>query len=115
MQCLLAAFFIMPGVGKVSSSIQKHIEDKHISPGQSVVPIRVLGVLELLGCIGIIMPWFTGIAPILTPVTATCYCMIMLAGIVVHTGRKEYKMLPMLAIVLVMAALVAYFRFRNLL
>lgn len=59
MQGLLCAFFIMPGIGKVTSSKQKHIEDGHLKSYNSIIPIRVLGILELLGCIGIIVPWLT--------------------------------------------------------
>ena len=113
-QGLLSAFFIMPGIGKISGSIQQHIADGHLKPGASIIPIRLLGILELLGCVGIIVPWLTGIVPILTPITATGFCLIMATGLVVHTKKKEYKMLPMLFVVLVMAAVVAYYRFTSL-
>jgi uncharacterized membrane protein YphA (DoxX/SURF4 family) len=112
-QGLLSAFFIMPGFGKISSSKQKHIEDGHLKSNESIIPIRILGIFELLGCIGIIVPWLTGIAPILTPVTAVCFCLIMLSGIIVHTKKKEYKMLPMLTIVFALAAVVGYYRFKS--
>jgi len=113
LQAILAAFFIMPGVGKVSGSRDKHIADKHIKPGGNLLPIRILGILELLGCVGIIVPWLTGILPILTPITAAGYSLIMIAGIVNHTIKKEYKMLPMLISVLAMALAVAYYRFTS--
>lgn len=111
---MLAAFFIMPGIGKISGSRAQHIADGHIKPEGNLLPIRMLGVLELLGCLGITLPWLTGIAPILTPVTAVGYCLIMAAGITVHTAKKEYKMLPMLLAVMVMASMVAYHRFAAL-
>ncbi|MEJ7658488.1 MAG: DoxX family protein [Hymenobacter sp.] len=114
MQGLLAAFFIMPGFGKISNSKRKHIEDKHIGPEASVIPIRLPGILEWLGCIGIIVPWLTGILPVLTPAAAIGFCLIMAAGIVNHTRKKEYKMLPMLITVLVVAAFVAYYRLSQL-
>ncbi|WP_413670117.1 DoxX family protein [Mucilaginibacter sp. Mucisp86] len=111
LQAILAVFFIMPGVGKISGSREKHIADGHIKPEGNLLPIRILGVLELLGCVGIIVPWLTGIAPILTPVTAVGYSLIMIAAIINHTIKKEYKMLPMLITLLIMASLVAYYRF----
>lgn len=115
LQALLAAAFILPGYGKLFSSKQQHIADGHIRPGASVLPIRVLGVLEGLGCIGIIVPWLTGILPVLTPVAAIGFALIMTAGLVHHARKKEFKMLPMLALLLVMAVMVAWFRFRQLL
>ena len=112
-QGLLSAFFIMPGIGKIRNSKAKHIADGHLKANDAVMPIRILGILELFGCIGIIVPWLTNIAPILTPITATCFGAIMLAGIILHTKKQEYKMLPMLFIVLTLSIVVAYFRFRH--
>jgi len=114
LQGLLAMFFIMPGVGKVSGTRERHIADGHIKPDGYLFPIRILGVLELLGCLGVILPWLTGIAPVLTPVTAVCFCMIMAAGIINHTIKREYKMLPMLAAVFAIAFIVAYYRFAQM-
>ncbi len=109
-QSVLAVFFIFPGLGKVRNTKQKHIKDGHIKPGASMLPIRILGVLELLGCIGIIVPWLTGIATILTPITAICFCLIMLSGSIIHFIKNEYKMFPMLVVVFILSAAVAYYR-----
>ncbi len=113
-QGLLSIFFIMPGYGKITGSKAQHVADGHLKPNNSILPIRVLGVLELLGCIGIIVPWLSGIAPILTPIAAAAFCLIMVAGLLVHTTKKEYKMLPMLIVIFTMSAAVAYFRFVEL-
>jgi|SRR5579871_1388640 len=110
-QGLLSAFFIMPGYGKITGSKEQHVADGHLKPNNSIIPIRILGVLELLGCIGIIVPWLTGILPILTPITAVCFCLIMLAGMFVHTKKKEFNMLPMLIAVFALSATVVYYRF----
>ncbi|MGH2667463.1 DoxX family protein [Flavobacterium sp.] len=114
MQGLLSAFFIMPGYGKITGSKEKHIADGHLKSNNSIMPIRILGFLELLGCIGIIIPWLTGIFPILTPMAATSFCLIMVAGMFVHTRKEEYKMFPMLILVFIISAVVAYFRFTDL-
>ena len=113
-QILLAAFFIMPGFGKISNSKQQHIADGHIKPEASIIPIRILGVLEWLGCIGIIVPWLTNIAPLLTPITSACFCILMVAGLIIHTLKKEYKMFPLLISIFILAAVVTYFRFRQI-
>lgn len=113
-QFLLALIFAMAGYGKISNTKQQHIADRHINAGDSVVPIRILGVLEWLGCIGIIVPWLTGIFPILTPVSALCFCLIMIAGLVNHAMRREYKMLPLLALILILSAVVAFHRYKQI-
>ncbi len=114
-QSILAVFFIMPGYGKLFSSKEQHIADGHINPESSVILIRILGVLEWLGCLGIIAPWLFGIVPILTPSAALGFSLIMLSGMIVHFKKKEYKMLPMLFIVFIFSVTVAYFRFSALL
>ena len=111
LQGILAAFFFMTGFGKLSSNKQQHIADGHIKEGGSVVPIWILGVLEILGCMGIVVPWLTGIAPLLTPVTAICFCMVMLGAIAVHFQRREYKFLPLPIVVIVLSVVVVYYRF----
>ncbi len=110
LQGLLAAFFLMAGYGKVSSSRQHHIDSGHIKPDSSIVPIRILGVLEMLGSVGIIVPCLVGIAPVLTPVTAVCFCLVMVGSLVVHIQKKGYKFLPLPVIIIAMASLVAYYR-----
>ncbi len=91
-----------------------YIADEHLKPSDSIMFIRILGVFELLGCVGIIVSWLTGMAPMLTPVTAVCFCLIMWAGMVVHTKKKEYKLLPMLIFDFALFAMVSYFRFAAL-
>ncbi|OJW83534.1 MAG: hypothetical protein BGO69_08675 [Bacteroidetes bacterium 46-16] len=80
-------------------------------PGGNLLPIRILGVLELLGCLGIILPWLSRITPVFTPITAVGYGGIMVAGIINHTLKKEYKILPMLTTILIISIFVTYFRF----
>ena len=113
-QWLLAAVFILPGYGKIRNTKQQHLKNGHIKSGASVIPIRILGMLEWLGCIGLIVPWLTDILPALTPIAAFCFCLIMAAGIFVHVQKKEYIMLPFLITILFLAALVAYSRFKQL-
>ncbi|MBS1595824.1 MAG: DoxX family protein [Bacteroidetes bacterium] len=114
MQTALCAFFLMAGIGKVTGTKDKHVADGHIKPNGSVAPIRILGVLELAGCVGIILPWLTGVVPVLTPMAGIGFCLVMASGMIVHVARKEYKMLPMLLAIMLMALIVAYCRLSSL-
>jgi hypothetical protein len=49
-QGLLAAFFVMPAFTKLTSSQEKLIEKKMLEPAASHLPVRGIGILELLGC-----------------------------------------------------------------
>jgi uncharacterized membrane protein YphA (DoxX/SURF4 family) len=110
-QRLLAAFFAMPAFTKLTSSQEKLIEKKMLDPAASHLPVRGVGLLELLGVFGIILPQLTGILPVLTPVAAVGFALIMLVAFIIHLKRKEYKILPLLAIVFALSLIAAYFRF----
>jgi uncharacterized membrane protein YphA (DoxX/SURF4 family) len=69
-----------------------------------------IGVLEVLGAIGLILPWSLNIAPKLTPLAAAGLSIIMLGAVVTHGSRGEIpQMIPTLVITL-LAAFVAYTR-----
>lgn len=55
----------------------------------SATAITLIGLAEVVGGIGLILPLLTGIAPILTPIAATALAIIMIGAIVVHVRRKE--------------------------
>lgn len=46
--------------------------------------IRFIGITEILDAIGIIAPYATGILPILTPLAALGFAVIMLLAMIVH-------------------------------
>jgi DoxX-like family len=49
--------------------------------------VRFIGVAELLGGIGLILPAAAGIAPILTPIAATCLAVVMVLATDRHATR----------------------------
>ena len=53
--------------------------------------IRFIGVSELLGAAGLILPWVSHTAPALTPLAATGLAIIMLLAMGVHLERREYR------------------------
>ena len=71
--------------------------------------VKGIGVLELLGAIGLIVPAATGIAPILTPLAAVGLALVMAAAVLVHVRRKEQFASPLVFGVL--ALVVAVLRF----
>jgi uncharacterized membrane protein len=81
------------------------VED--FSPGM----VRTIGVLEVLGAIGLILPALLDIAPILVPVAATGLAITMAGAVVVHVRRKEYQAIVPGAVLLLLALFVAWGRF----
>lgn len=50
---------------------------------------RFIGVAEILGAIGVVLPVLTGIAPILTPIAAVGLGLIQIIAFFFHIARKE--------------------------
>lgn len=51
--------------------------------------VKAIGLIEVLGAVGLILPGLTGIAPILVPLAATGLALAMLGAIVVHVRRGD--------------------------
>ena len=78
--------------------------------------VRFIGTMELLGTLGMILPMLTGIFPWLTPLAAVGLALIQLLAIfTVHLPKKEFKVLPMNILLLVLAIFVAVGRWGLLL
>jgi uncharacterized membrane protein YphA (DoxX/SURF4 family) len=74
--------------------------------------IRFVGGMELLGALGLILPWLTGILPWLTPLAAAGLTLVQLLAIgTVHVPRKDYRRLPMNSVLLLLALVVVVGRF----
>lgn len=105
-QGVLAALFSMHAIMVLISSKQKP-DDKN----PSVLQMRIIAILELLGVIGIIIPYLTGILPILTSLSAIGFSVVMVGALVVHYKKKEYKILSLIVLLLILSWVVAYYRF----
>ena len=66
--------------------------------------IKAIGAAQVLGAIGMILPVLLDIAPVLSPIAATCIAIIMLGAVVVHVRRKEPVVV---ALVLMLLAVVS--------
>lgn len=89
-QGLLALAFV------VSSSMKGTWDrERLVRSGQTGVQglplplIRFIALAELCGALGLVLPWATGIAPVLTPIAAGGLGVIMVLAAVVHTRLRE--------------------------
>lgn len=74
--------------------------------------IRFVGIAELLGAVGLILPALTGILPWLTPLAAIGLSLIQLLAIFsVHLPKKEYQVIPVNVVLLALSVFAAYGRF----
>jgi len=73
--------------------------------------VKTLGILELLAAAGLILPAVTGIAPVLVPVTAVCWILLMIGAMITHGRRGERAFVAMNLFYLVLALVIAVGRF----
>ncbi|MCX5515760.1 hypothetical protein C3941_06055 [Kaistia algarum] len=79
-----------------------------------VLLLRFIGISELAGAIGILLPALTRIKPSLTPLAALGFVAIQVLAIGFHIYRGETEVLPMNVIALAIAAFVVWGRTRKL-
>jgi uncharacterized membrane protein YphA (DoxX/SURF4 family) len=81
-QCVLAVMFLLAGIPKLVMSAEQMA-----APGPIQLPtgfIRFIGVCEILGAVGMVVPGLTGIKPGLTPLGAAGLVIIMIGATVIN-------------------------------
>jgi hypothetical protein len=73
--------------------------------------VKAVGLVEILGALGVILPWLTGIASILTPIAAAGLVVVQIGALRVHLVRSEHRPLPANVLLLLLAGFVAVGRF----
>jgi hypothetical protein len=73
--------------------------------------VKGLGVLELAAALGLILPAALGVAPVLVPVTAVCWVLLMIGAMVTHGRRAEFSFVLLNLAYLAIAAFIAVGRF----
>lgn len=87
---VLAAVFAWSGSAKASMSRQRLIATGQT--GVAVYPmwlVRIVAALELLGVVGLIGPWASGIARFLTPAAGGGLAIVMVGAAYAHTRLRE--------------------------
>jgi uncharacterized membrane protein YphA (DoxX/SURF4 family) len=110
-QILLALVFFMAGIMKLLTPIEKAAERTPYVEDFEQRHLHAIGIVEILGALGLILPAATGILPWLTPLAAVGLALTMVGAIIVHVRRKEYPNTIMNVILLLMSLFVAYGRF----
>jgi len=77
----------------------------------SVGFIKTIGVLEILAAVGLILPAVVDIAPVLVPMTAVCWVLVMIGAIIIHLRYGDVKPVVVNLIYLALAAFIAWGRF----
>lgn len=105
-QVLLALAFLMAGFMKLTQPIatlnKRMAWTTAVSPGF----VRFVGLAELLGGIGLILPMLTSILPWLTVAAAVGLSIVMVGAAIFHLTRHEASHVPGNIVLLVLALIV---------
>ncbi len=107
-QALLALLFLFTGGMKLILPVEEMTQQIPM-PGAF---LRFIGVAQVLGAIGLVVPGLTRIRPGLTPLAAAGLVIIMIGATVVTLLEKDPAVALMPLVVGVLAAFVAYGRWR---
>lgn len=95
---------------QVSMPKEKVVESQKWAEDFSELQIKTIGLLQLLGAAGVILPSVLNIAPILSPIAAGGLIIIMIGAAFTHFRRKEYSLIVPNIMLGLLAAFVVYGR-----
>jgi uncharacterized membrane protein YphA (DoxX/SURF4 family) len=112
LQIVLAAAFLAAGLTKIVrpkpalvSAGMAYAED------YTDVQNKGIGVIEVIGAVGLILPWLLGVVPVLTPIAAVGLAVVMAGAVIVHIRRKEQFVPPL--VLGILAVVLAVIRFAS--
>ena len=109
-QGLLAAIFLFAGGIKLVTPMEEMMKQMPLPlPGWFVL---FTGVVEVLGAIGVILPWLVGTRPGLTPLAAAGLVIVMIGATVYTFAAGDVASALISLLVGILAAFVAYGRWR---
>ena len=109
-QLLLAAAFILVGYTHALAPIDVAIARAPWVASLPVALVRFIGLAELAGALGILLPAATRIRPMLTPLAAAGLATMMVLAIPFHLLRGETNTIVINLVLGVLAAFVAWGR-----
>jgi uncharacterized membrane protein YphA (DoxX/SURF4 family) len=110
-QVALALAFGMAGFMKLTQPYEKLSARMAWVNDFSPNIVRAIGLIEILGALGLILPGVTGILPVLVPLAAAGLVLDMVGAALTHVRRKESSIIVANLVLLALAAFVAYGRF----
>jgi uncharacterized membrane protein YphA (DoxX/SURF4 family) len=109
-QALLALVFLFAGGVKLVMPYEEMAAGIPVPLPEAF--LRFIGVAEVLGALGLILPGLTHVRPSLTPLAAAGLVIIMIGAVVLTLATGEVAMALIPLVVGLVAAFVAYGRWR---
>ncbi|GLI26376.1 hypothetical protein ARHIZOSPH14_06180 [Agromyces rhizosphaerae] len=111
----LALVYVLAGISQLAIS-KADLVAAGVAAAEALpdVVLTAIGMLELAGAVGLILPMLTGVAVILGPVSAALLAVVQLAAATLHLVRLEPEFLVLNAPLLLLAAATATVGFLGL-
>ena len=108
LSALLALAFLFIGGVKVVMPVA---DMEAASQGVPVMLLKIAGIAEVLGALGIILPAATRIMPVLTPIAAAGLAVTMTGATIINIGLGAYPLVVQTVLLGLLAGFVAWARF----
>lgn len=109
-QGILAIAFLAAGSMKLARSKEKMAEAMPVFEDLSPGAVKLIGIVEVLGAAGVILPLWLGILPWLTPLAAAGLALLMIGAVGAHFKRGEIAEAAPAFVLLLLAGFVAWGR-----
>lgn len=109
-QAFLAAMFIMVGLMKASQPIEALAESLPWVTSTPLALVRFIGISELLGVVGLLLPAALRIKPHLTVWAALGLATVMVLATAFHASRGEFEAIGMNVFLIAIAGFIAWGR-----
>ena len=93
-QGALALAFLAAGIMKLTMPLADLNDSMAWTADVPGTLVRLIGIAELFGALGLVLPSITRIRPRLTPLAAAALALVMGLATILHAARGEFSMLP---------------------
>lgn len=108
---LLAIAYAMAGAMKLTRPIPVLAQMMKWPGDYPPAFVRAIGAVDLLGGLGLVLPVLTGVLVWLSPLAAICLVVLQGLAIGFHAMRREWQVLPVNSVLMMLALFVAWGRF----
>ncbi len=109
LQIVLATFFLGVGIMKATTPLEDLATIVPLA-GEMPVLVRFIGISEVAGALGLILPAGLRIRPQLTVIAAGALTVVMILAMVYHVSKGEYAAIGTNIVLGILAALITFGR-----
>ena len=109
-QIVLALVFLGAGLLKLVRPQEALLDKMAVLADYRPLTVKLIGLAEVLGALGVVLPMALGVAPGLVPWAALGLACVVIGAAIAHAERSDFKPLGVHAALLLVAVAVVYGR-----